>query len=64
MKDSMDNRKFAPAALGRVILALLFVAALSSCGTTAVTDEVLTPYVYGHGVHASAVSRDDGASRL
>ena len=39
----MGNRKFAPAALGRVILALLFVAALSSCGTTAVTDEVLTP---------------------
>ena len=43
MKNVMNDKKFVGNAFGRILLALLFVSFMSSCGTTVVTDEVLTP---------------------
>lgn len=43
MNNVMNDKKFVGNAFGRILLALLFVSFMSSCGTTVVTDEVLTP---------------------
>lgn len=43
MNNVMNDKKFTGNAFGRILLSLLFVSFMFSCGTTVVTDELLTP---------------------